>query len=58
MAASASNVEKRPKKSKIFTILDFFSKVEVHKLNICACLMRLIMPDEKKIFLDMLWWEV
>jgi hypothetical protein len=28
--ASASKVEKRPKKSKLFSILDFVSKVEVH----------------------------
>jgi hypothetical protein len=39
-------------------LLIFFSKVEVQKLDICAFLTRLIKPDEKKIILNMLWWEV
>jgi hypothetical protein len=47
--ASASKVEKRPKKSKFFSILEISSKVEVQKLNVCASLTRLIKPD-KKIF--------
>jgi hypothetical protein len=36
--ASASKVEKRQKKSKFFSILEIFSKIEVQKLNVCACL--------------------
>jgi hypothetical protein len=50
--------QKRSKKSKFFSILEIFSKVEVKKSNVCACLMRLIKPDKKKITLDILWWEV
>jgi hypothetical protein len=45
--ASASKVEKRPKKSKFFSILVIFSKVEVQKLNVCACLTCLRKPDKK-----------
>jgi hypothetical protein len=42
----------KAKKVEIFTILEFFySKVEVQKLNICACLTRLIIPDEEKLTL-------
>jgi hypothetical protein len=55
--ASASKVEKMPKQSKFFCVLEIFSKVEVQKLNVCACLTRLIKPDKKKT-LDILWWEV
>jgi hypothetical protein len=40
-----------------FRILEIFSKVEVQKLNICACLSHLIKFDEKKITLDILCWE-
>jgi hypothetical protein len=46
--ASASKVEKRPEKSTFFSISEIFSKVEVEKLNVCACLIRLIKPDNKK----------
>jgi hypothetical protein len=49
---------KRPKKSKIFSVGEFFSKVEVQKLNVCGYLTRLIKHDKKKITWDMLWWEV
>jgi hypothetical protein len=50
--------KKRPKKLKYFSILSIFSKVEVQKLNVYACLKRLIKPDTKKITSDLLWWEV
>jgi hypothetical protein len=33
-----------------------FSKVKLQKLDICACLSRLIKLDEKKITLDILCW--
>jgi hypothetical protein len=49
--ASASKIEKMAKK---ISILEIFSKVEVQKLNICACLLRPIKFDEKKITLDIL----
>jgi hypothetical protein len=52
--ASASNVEKRPIKSKFFSILKIFPKVEIQKLNVCACLTRLVKPVKKKITLDIL----
>jgi hypothetical protein len=38
---------KMAKKLKKISILEIFSKVEVKKLNICACLSRLIKFDEK-----------
>jgi hypothetical protein len=44
--------KKWPTNFKKFSILEIFSKVEVQKLNICACLSRLIKLDEKKITLD------
>jgi hypothetical protein len=44
--------KKRPKKSKFFSILEISSKVEVQKLNVCACLTRLTKPDKKKITLE------
>jgi hypothetical protein len=47
--ASASKIKKRPKKSIFFSILEISSKFEVQKLNVCACLTRLIKPDKKII---------
>jgi hypothetical protein len=52
--AFAPNVEKRPKKAKIFSILEISSKVEVQMLNVFACLTRPIKPDKRKITLDIL----
>jgi hypothetical protein len=46
--ASASKVEKRPKKLKFFSILEILSKVQIQKLNVYACLTRIIKPDKKK----------
>jgi hypothetical protein len=39
-------------KSIFFSILKIFSIVEIQKLNVCACLTRLIKPDKKTIFFD------
>jgi hypothetical protein len=39
---------KKAEKSKFFSILEIFSKVEVQKFNVCAFLTRLIKPDKKK----------
>jgi hypothetical protein len=52
--ASASKVEKKAKKGEIFQYFGDFSKVEVQKFNVCACLTRLIKPNKKKITLDIL----
>jgi hypothetical protein len=49
--------KKWPKNSKMSVFLRFFSKVEVQKLNICACLSCLSKLDEKKFTLDLLCWE-
>jgi hypothetical protein len=49
--------KKWPKNSKRISIWDIISKVEAQKLNIYACLLRLIKLDEKKITLDILCWE-
>jgi hypothetical protein len=45
------------KNGKKISILEIFSKVEVQKFNICACLSRQIKFDEKKITLDILCCE-
>jgi hypothetical protein len=50
-------IEKMAKKLKKISILEIFSKVEVQKINICACLLRLIKLDEKTITLIILWWK-
>jgi hypothetical protein len=55
--ASASNVEKKAKKVEIFHYFGFFSKVEVQKMNIFACLARSKKQKNKKK-IDTLWWEV
>jgi hypothetical protein len=47
----------RPKKRSKIQIFHYFGdilKVVVKKLNVCACLTRLIKPDKKKITLDIL----
>jgi hypothetical protein len=44
----ASKIGKKAKKLKKISILEIFSKVEVQKLNVCACLTRRIKPDKKK----------
>jgi hypothetical protein len=48
---SASKVEKKAKKVKKISVLGISSKVKVQKLNVCA---RLIIPDKKKLILDIL----
>jgi hypothetical protein len=49
--ASASKVEKKAKKVEIFQYFgDFFSNFEIQKLDVCACLTRLIKPDKKNNF--------
>jgi sulfur relay (sulfurtransferase) DsrF/TusC family protein len=45
------------KKLKKKSIFEIFSKVEVQKLYICTCLLRLIKLDEKNIILEILSWE-
>jgi hypothetical protein len=52
--ASAPKVEKKAKQVKKISNLVSFSKVEIQKLNVCACLTRLIKTDTKKIFLNIL----
>jgi hypothetical protein len=39
---------KKGQKVEIFRVVDIFSKVEVQKLNVSACLSRLIKRDKKK----------
>jgi hypothetical protein len=46
------------KKDEIFQYFRIFSKLEVQKSNIYACLTRLIKLGKKKIISDILWWEV
>jgi hypothetical protein len=46
--ASASKVDKKGKKVEIFQYFGDFSKIEVQKLNVCACLTRPIKLDKKK----------
>jgi hypothetical protein len=40
--------KKLPIKLIFFGILEIFSKVEIQKLNVCACLTFLIKPNNKK----------
>jgi hypothetical protein len=39
---------KKAKKVEIFNTLEIFSKFEVQKLNVCACLTRLQKLDKRK----------
>jgi hypothetical protein len=45
------------KKQKKNSIFEIFSKFEVQKMNMCACLSRLTMFDEKIIILGILCWK-
>jgi hypothetical protein len=56
-SASASKIEKMAKKLKKISVFEKNSKAEVEKLNICACLSRLIKLDENKITWNILCWE-
>jgi hypothetical protein len=51
-----NSIEKKAKKVDIFQYFgDFFkSSSKVQKLNVCACLTRLIKSDKKKITLNIL----
>jgi hypothetical protein len=50
MATSWPLISKNGQKTQKISIFEIFSKVEVQKLNISACLSRLIKLDEKKYF--------
>jgi hypothetical protein len=49
---------KNVRKVEIFQNFVDFSKKEIQKIKVCACLMHQKMLDKKKITLDILCWEV